>query len=75
MTTTGGAAVGGTGALALDTTGLARSYGDVVAVDGVDLYRVQDLLRPLGVTIESIGGKQISLDDVFLTLTGKQWRE
>ncbi len=46
-----------------------------IAGDDVDLYRVQDLLRPLGVTIESIGGKQISLDDVFLTLTGKQWRE
>jgi len=46
-----------------------------IAGDDVDLYRVQDLLRPLGVTIESIGGTQISLDDVFLTLTGKQWRE
>jgi len=46
-----------------------------IAGDDVDLYRVQDLLRPLGITIESIGPKQISLDDVFLTLTGKQWRE
>ena len=46
-----------------------------IAGDDVDLYRVQDLLRPLGVTIESIGSKQTTLDDVFLTLTGKEWRE
>jgi ABC-2 type transport system ATP-binding protein len=49
--------------------------GVEIAGDDVDLYRVQDVLRPRGVTIESIGRKQTSLDDVFLTLTGKQWRE
>ncbi len=49
--------------------------GVEVAADEVDLYQVQDLLRPRGVTIQSIGLKQTSLDDVFLTLTGKEWRE
>jgi len=63
--------------------GLQAAYPQAVAVDAgveitgadVDLYRVQDLLRPHGVVIEAIGRKQTSLDDVFLTLTGKQWRE
>jgi ABC-2 type transport system ATP-binding protein len=49
--------------------------GIEIAGDDVDTYRVQDVLRPRGVVIESIGRKQTSLDDVFLTLTGKQWRE
>lgn len=49
--------------------------GVEIGGDDVDLYRVQEILRPQGVTITSIGRKQTSLDDVFLTLTGKQWRE
>jgi hypothetical protein len=38
-------------------------------------YDVEDDLRPLGVTIDAIFRKQVSLDDVFLHLTGKQLRE
>ena len=62
---------------------LRATYPQAVAVEAgvqitgedVDLYRVQQLLHPHGVVIESIGRHQTSLDDVFLTLTGKQWRE
>ena len=38
----------------------------------VDIYEVQQLLRPHGVAIEAIGRREPSLDDVFLALTGKQ---
>mgnify|MGYP000671083999 CR=1 FL=1 len=54
---------------------VALETGVEITGDDVDLYRVQQVLRPHGVTVESIGRKQTSLDDVFLTLTGKQWRE
>ena len=54
---------------------VALETGLEIPGDDVDLYRVQQVLRPHGVTVESIGRKQTSLDDVFLTLTGKQWRE
>jgi ABC-2 type transport system ATP-binding protein len=43
--------------------------------DDVDFVQVQRLLGRHGVTIDAIGRKQESLDDVFLALTGKQWRE
>ena len=62
---------------------LRATYPQAVAVDAgveipggdVDLLVVQQLLRQHGVVIDSIGRQQTSLDDVFLTLTGKQWRE
>ncbi len=62
---------------------LQAAYAQSVAVeagveitgDDVDLLQVQQVLRRHDVTIESIGRKHTSLDDVFLTLTGKQWRE
>jgi len=53
----------------------AVETGVEITGDDVDLLQVQQVLRPHGVVIESIGRKQTSLDDVFLTLTGKQWRE
>ena len=43
--------------------------------EDVDFSEVQRVLHPHGVTIDSIGRKRASLDDVFLSLTGKQWRE
>ena len=36
---------------------------------------IVDYLRPRGVVIESTSLKQITLDDVFLHLTGKELRE
>ena len=62
---------------------LRGRYREVRAVDGaleidgedVSLYDIEDLLRPRGVTIKSVYRKQITLDDVFLHLTGKQLRE
>jgi ABC-2 type transport system ATP-binding protein len=43
--------------------------------DDIDFVQVQQVLGRHGVTIDAIGRKQESLDDVFLALTGKQWRE
>lgn len=63
--------------------GLRERYGNVRRIPaGVEigsqdatLYAVQDLLRPLGVNVESTYRKQATLDDVFIELTGKQLRE
>jgi ABC-2 type transport system ATP-binding protein len=50
--------------------------GGIEIEDGeVTLYDVQDILRPMGITITSSYTKNITLDDVFLQLTGKQLRE
>ncbi|MBT8197094.1 MAG: AAA family ATPase, partial [Acidimicrobiia bacterium] len=43
--------------------------------DEVSLYDVQDVLRPMGITITSSYTKSVTLDDVFLQLTGKQLRQ
>ncbi len=40
----------------------------------VDLYALADLLRPLGVRIEATETSRVTLDDVFLELTGKELR-
>jgi ABC-2 type transport system ATP-binding protein len=41
----------------------------------VNFSEVVDFLRPRGVVIESTSQKEITLDDVFLHLTGKELRE
>ena len=46
-----------------------------IEAEEAGVYEVQDILRPLGVTIQSTYRKQVTLDDVFLRLTGKQLRE
>jgi ABC-2 type transport system ATP-binding protein len=43
--------------------------------EAANIYDIQDVLRPRGVTIDSTYKKQTTLDDVFLRLTGKQLRE
>ena len=56
---------------------------DVRAIEGgveieaaeVDVYAVGDRLRPLGIAIESTYQRRVTLDDVFLELTGKALRE
>jgi ABC-2 type transport system ATP-binding protein len=63
--------------------GLREKYPEVKEVeDGVEIkakeissYEIIDYLRPRGVVIESTSLKQITLDDVFLHLTGKELRE
>ena len=63
--------------------GLKKIYPDVREITGgieitakeVSFSKVVDYLRPLGVEIESTSMKQVSLDDVFLSLTGKELRE
>ncbi len=62
---------------------LSQIYPSVRSVDGgveieaedVSLYDVQDVLRPLGVVVQSTYRKQVTLDDVFLDLTGKEIRQ
>jgi ABC-2 type transport system ATP-binding protein len=63
--------------------GLKEIYPEVREVeDGVEIkakeissYEIIDYLRPRGVVIESTSLKQVTLDDVFLHLTGKELRE
>ncbi|MCP3974510.1 MAG: ATP-binding cassette domain-containing protein [bacterium] len=62
---------------------LRQTYPEVkatatgVEIEGsvVNLYDIQDVLRPRGIVVESSYQKQVTLDDVFLELTGKQLRE
>lgn len=61
---------------------VTKVYPSVRRVDGrleidgeVDLYSLSDALRPLGIAVRSNYRKTVTLDDVFLTLTGKQLRE
>lgn len=64
-------------------TALRQVYPDLSLTDGhieikgenVSLYEIDDILRPRGVIVESTSRKQVTLDDVFLELTGKQLRE
>jgi ABC-2 type transport system ATP-binding protein len=49
--------------------------GIEIEADGVSVYEVGDRLRPFGVDIRSTATQHVSLDDVFLELTGKELRE
>lgn len=63
--------------------GLREKYSEVKEIENgieikakeVNFSEVVDYLRPKGVEIESTSQKQITLDDVFLHLTGKELRE
>jgi ABC-2 type transport system ATP-binding protein len=62
---------------------LRRIYPTVREIEGgveieaqeAGVYEIQDVLRPLGIAIQSTYKKQVTLDDVFLHLTGKQLRQ
>lgn len=62
---------------------LRQKYPEVRAIEGgveieaeeATLYDIQDVLRPRGVAIQSTYKRQVTLDDVFLQLTGKQLRQ
>jgi len=66
-----------------DVEGLREMYPDVAIVESgveiraeeLDLYTIQDFLRPRGVAVRSIHLKQATLDDVFLHYTGRELRE
>lgn len=49
--------------------------GAEIEAEDVALYDIEDSLRPMGVAIDSVFRKQVTLDDVFIHLTGKQLRE
>ncbi len=53
----------------------AVAGGVEIEADDVRLYDIEDCLRPRGVDIRSTYRRQVTLDDVFLHLTGKQLRE
>lgn len=61
---------------------LRRAYPSARLIEGgaeieaerVSVYEISDCLRPFGVEIRSTMTKQVSLDDVFLGLTGKELR-
>ena len=63
--------------------GLREIYPEVEVVEGgveiraekLDVYEIQDFLRPRGVTVQSTFLKQATLDDVFLHYTGRELRE
>jgi ABC-2 type transport system ATP-binding protein len=63
--------------------GLREMYPEIEVIEGgveitsdeVDLYAIQDFLRPRGVTVRSTTLKQATLDDVFLHYTGRELRE
>ena len=70
--------------LTTDTiNGLREMYPEVKEIENgveikakeVSFSEIVDYLRPKGVEIESTSQKQITLDDVFLHLTGKELRE
>ena len=49
--------------------------GVEIEAEDVSVYEIGDCLRPFGVEIRSTAVKHVSLDDVFLELTGKELRE
>jgi len=54
-----------------------RTTENGVEIEGGDvrLYGIEDCLRPRGAVVQATYRKQITLDDVFLHLTGRQLRE
>jgi len=63
------------GALVALGTPAELKAGVEIEADDVSVYEFGDCLRPFGVEIRSTAVKHVSLDDVFLELTGKELRE
>ena len=55
----------------------AHRAGCTIEIDGsdIDVYGVADCLRPYDVDLTGVYRRHITLDDVFLELTGKQLRQ
>ena len=49
--------------------------GVEIEAEEVSVYDIGDCLRTFGIAIDSTYRKQVTLDDVFLDLTGKELRE
>jgi ABC-2 type transport system ATP-binding protein len=56
-------------------TDVTRTGVGVDVRGDVLLYDIVDVLRPRGVVVESASRKSVTLDDVFVELTGKELRE
>jgi ABC-2 type transport system ATP-binding protein len=56
-------------------TARAIDEGIEIEAEHVSVYDIGDCLRPFGVEIRGTATRQVSLDDVFLELTGKEIRE
>lgn len=56
-------------------TDVTRTGAGVDVRGDVLLYDIVDVLRPMGVVVESASRKRVTLDDVFVELTGKELRE
>lgn len=55
--------------------GLERTNRGIEIRGDVRLYDIVDAMRPRGVEVESVSRKRVTLDDVFVELTGKELRE
>lgn len=62
-------------ALSQFCTNVTRTGVGVDVRGDVLLYDIVDVLRPMGVVVESVSRKRVTLDDVFVELTGKELRE
>ncbi len=66
------------GVAALETRfGSSRRRDDRAEIERLDVIadEVVDVLRPLGIATRSLYRKQVTLDDVFIHLTGRELRE
>ena len=59
------------GTYAVSCRGLVKRYGDVVAVNGLDL----DELRARELALTLLTMHSATLEDVFVTMTGRHLRE
>ncbi|MGD2044371.1 MAG: ATP-binding cassette domain-containing protein [Acidimicrobiia bacterium] len=57
------------------STDVRRTNGGLEIGGDIHLYDVVDILRPRGVVVEAISRRRVTLDDVFVELTGKELRE
>ncbi len=57
------------------STDVIRTNGGLEIRGDLHLYDIVDVLRPRGVVVEAVARKRVTLDDVFVELTGKELRE
>lgn len=62
-------------ALSEISTDVRRTNGGLEIKGDLHLYDIVDVLRPRGVVVEAVSRKRVTLDDVFVELTGKELRE
>ncbi len=62
-------------ALSQISADVRRTNGGLEIRGDLHLYDIVDVLRPRGVVVEAVSRKRVTLDDVFVELTGKELRE